>query len=405
MPAEVPGPASVRWKLLGSALFRLGPAQSIVYEQMHRGESWHAVSAQSQRGCGAGLQQEDPVQLSPAGLSEGKEGAEGVNCWSWMSTIVVDSAGEGLSGWSAQRYLLHSSLKRKKFLLPDKKQREERTAEFCLCQCCARYPTYTVRTVGVLLLQDTLIHIRVKGKWKYLEKNLQVFFYWKLGNHHFKIQDTLYDPRGAIWYPTKHTHPEDSTRSAGDHWAAALRHCFTKCFNPLLFFRLRDPDQQILEDFSKTQIQLFHKYITQQIHCWAFDICICIKWHVVIKYKYLDCSTSSVTCRSIMLDMISQMQLYTSVGWQWCSVSMTTTMCCNIKLCCCYADLCTCPVFYSSALLCLALRLLSVHCWFFNTCLWVFDLSLSGSVPHPQCYKAACLYEADTSRSTWSSLH
>lgn len=80
-----------------------------------------------------------------------------------MSTIVVDSAGEGLSGWSAQRYLLHSSSKRKKFLLPDnKKQRDERTAEFCLCQCCAMYPTYTVRAVGVLLLQDTLIHI--KGK-------------------------------------------------------------------------------------------------------------------------------------------------------------------------------------------------------------------------------------------------
>lgn len=59
------------------------------------------------------------------------------------------------------------------------------------------YPTYTVRAVGVLLLQDTLIHI--KGKWKYLEKHLPVFFYWKLGNHHFKSQDTLYDPRGAIW--------------------------------------------------------------------------------------------------------------------------------------------------------------------------------------------------------------
>lgn len=143
------------------------------------------------------------------------------------------------------------------------------------------------------------------------------------------------------------------------HGALLLCDSFTKCFNPSLFFRLRDPDQQILEDLVKHKYSIFINTLYSRYTAEP-------KWHFVIKYKYLDFSTSSVTCRSIML--VTIMQLYTSVGWQRCSQSPSTTMCCNIKLCCCEccrADLCT--LFYSSALLCLALWLLSVHCWFFNT--------------------------------------
>lgn len=48
-----------------------------MYERVRGGEAGLAVRAQSQRGRRAGLQQEDPLQLSAAGVSEGEgEGAE-----------------------------------------------------------------------------------------------------------------------------------------------------------------------------------------------------------------------------------------------------------------------------------------------------------------------------------------
>lgn len=176
-----------------------------------------------------------------------------------------------------------------------------------------------MRTVGVLLLQDTLIHIRIlKGKRKYLEKHLPVFFHWKLGNDHFKIQHKLYDPRGAIWYPTKHAHPEDSTRSAGDLWAAALRHCFTKCFNPLLFFRLRDPEHQILENtntaFSQIRytihalLSLWHLYLHQVTLCYQVQV---LGFSHQLSYLYVNHACHDK----------SDAELYTSVGWQPCSQS------------------------------------------------------------------------------------
>lgn len=76
VPAEVPGPASARPDLLGAALLRRGHPESGVHERVRGAEAGLAVRAQGQRGRRAGLQQEDPLQLPAAGLSEG-EGAGG----------------------------------------------------------------------------------------------------------------------------------------------------------------------------------------------------------------------------------------------------------------------------------------------------------------------------------------
>lgn len=120
----------------------------------------------------------------------------GGSCWSWMSAIVADSAGEGLSGRS-QRYLLHSSSGR--FCCLTTRSRENSRVLFV--PVLRNVPHVHGACSGCVIV-DTLIHIIViKGKWKYLEKH-----------HRFKSPDTLYDPRGATWYPTKHTHPEDTER-------------------------------------------------------------------------------------------------------------------------------------------------------------------------------------------------
>lgn len=79
--AEVSGPASARRGLLGDALLRRGHPESGVHERVRGEEAGLAVRAQSQRGRRAGLQQEDPLQLSAAGLPEGKERGDGTKSY------------------------------------------------------------------------------------------------------------------------------------------------------------------------------------------------------------------------------------------------------------------------------------------------------------------------------------
>lgn len=63
-------------------------------------------------------------------------------------------------------------------------------------------------------------------------------------------------PEGQFDTP-RNTPTQKTLHGAQEVIELLLCDCFTKCFNPSLLFRLRDPDQQILEDFVKHKYSIF----------------------------------------------------------------------------------------------------------------------------------------------------